>query len=126
MLDRGQGNEPIYYGVDQLQRTNETQLRDVEERHDEMRHLESDIVQLHEIHRDFAELVTGHGQMIDNIESSVAKTETNVFHGAKTLGKAVELQSAARRKRIICGVIVFIIIIIAIIITVVVVVTKKS
>ncbi|CAF0910263.1 unnamed protein product [Rotaria sp. Silwood1] len=126
MLDRGQINEPIYYGVDQLQQTNQNQLRQVEERHGEFRQLETDIVQLHEIHRDFADIVSDHGQRIDNIESSVAQTETQVFQSTKSLGKAVGLQSAARRKKIICGVIIFVIIALAVIITLVVVLTKKK
>ncbi|CAF2472754.1 unnamed protein product [Rotaria sp. Silwood2] len=126
MLERGQYNEPVYYGVDQLQRTNENQLQEVEERHGEFRQLENNIVQLHEIHRDFAELVNNHGQIIDNIESSVSQTETQVVQSAISLGKAVGYQSAARRKKIICGVIVFVIIVLVVIITVVVVLTKKK
>ncbi|CAM4860974.1 unnamed protein product [Rotaria socialis] len=126
MLDLGQTNEPVYYGSDQVQRTNETQLRDVEKRDGELHQLETDIVHLHEIHRDFAELVNDHGSVIDNIESSVSQTETHVTAGAKKLGQTVELQSAVRRKKILCGLIVFIIIAIAIIIAVVFATKKKS
>jgi len=81
MRDLRQNNEPVYYGAYQQQITDGNQLRDAEQRHDELRQLEvnslfffcklntplfpqGNIVQLHEIHRDFAELVSGHHQII--------------------------------------------------------------
>jgi hypothetical protein len=40
MLDFRQTNEPIYYNADQIQKTDNTQLQDVEQRHGELRQLE--------------------------------------------------------------------------------------
>ena len=40
MLDSRQANDPFYYNADQIQITDSNQLRDVEERHGELRQLE--------------------------------------------------------------------------------------
>ncbi|CAF1090993.1 unnamed protein product [Adineta steineri] len=125
MIDRRQANEPIYYGADQLQKTDENQLRSLDERHDDLRQLEDNIVQLHEIHRDFSELVSGQNQLIDNIEADVVKTETHVMVGASNIAKTVQLQSAIRRKKILCCSIVLIIVAIGITIGLIIYFVKK-
>ncbi|CAF1065770.1 unnamed protein product [Adineta steineri] len=125
MIDRRQANEPIYYGADQLQKTDESQLRSLDERHDDLRQLEDNIVQLHEIHRDFSELVSGQNQLIDNIEADVVKTETHVMVGASNIAKTVQLQSAIRRKKILCCSIVLIIVAIGITIGLIIYFVKK-
>ncbi|CAF1090944.1 unnamed protein product [Adineta steineri] len=125
MIDRRQANEPIYYGADQLQKTDENQLRSLDERHDDLRQLEDNIVQLHEIHRDFSELVSGHNQLIDNIEADVVKTETHVMVGASNIAKTVQLQSAIRRKKILCCSIVLIIVAIGVTIGLIIYFVKK-
>jgi len=40
MRDLRQNNEPVYYGAYQQQTTDGNQLRDAEQRHDELRQLE--------------------------------------------------------------------------------------
>ncbi|UJR30323.1 hypothetical protein I4U23_017860 [Adineta vaga] len=126
MRDPRQNNDTIYYQSYQVQQTDGNQLRDVEERHGELKQLENQIVQLGGIHRDFADLVSNHHELIDNIDVHVIKTEQQVVAGNNSLAKAVELQSAARRKKIFCGALCFIITILAIVIGVVIYLTKKS
>lgn len=44
MIDPEQNKEPVFYGIDQMQRTNQNQLMQIEERHGDLQRLEVSLI----------------------------------------------------------------------------------
>jgi len=98
-------------------------MRALRERDEQLRELETNIVEVNELFKDVAKLVHEQGGVIDSIDQHIINTEVNVQHGNQHLTKAVTYQSSARRKKIIL--VTVLLIILAIIILVLVLTLKK-
>ena len=91
-------------------------VRDLEERHAEIRKLETSIMEVHKLIEELASLVSLQGEMIDDICENIAVSKSNVNDAEENIIKAKENMISARKKR--C----WILMIVAVIITVLVVI----
>ncbi|XP_036406806.1 syntaxin-3a isoform X2 [Megalops cyprinoides] len=94
-------------------------LSEIEARHKDIVRLESSIKELHDMFVDIAMLVENQGDIVDNIESQVSKTEDHIAVAKAETKKAVRYQSKARKKTVIVAVVctVLAVIILAIILS---------
>ncbi len=72
-------------------------MQEIQERHSAVRELERQLLGLHQIFLDMAVLVEAQGEMLDNIETQVAKANEYVNQGNKALTSAKELQKDTRK-----------------------------
>lgn len=93
-------------------------LKEIEERHDAVKEIEKQLLELHQIFMDMATLVEAQGELVDNIETNVGQAVEHVKAGNVMLVKARDLQKNTR-KWIICGVCTLIIIIVVVVLIVV-------
>lgn len=101
----------------------EVDLRALRERDEQLRELETNIVEVNELFKDVAKLVHEQGGIIDSIDDHIINTEMNVTNANVHLRKAVSYQGAARRKKIIL--ITVLIVVLAIIILVLALTLKR-
>lgn len=85
-----------------IQEEEEGDLRDLQEREEAVRRLETDIVGINQIFTDLAVLVNVQGETIDNIDKHVSDAVDNVEEGGQQLEKAVNYQTSARNKKFCC------------------------
>ncbi|CAF5093342.1 unnamed protein product, partial [Rotaria sp. Silwood1] len=90
----------------------EVDLRGLRERDEQLRQIETNIVEVNELFKDVAQIVHSHGGIIDSIGEHIADAETHVESGNQKLTKAVTYQSSARRKKIILITILIIVLVI--------------
>jgi t-SNARE complex subunit (syntaxin) len=91
-------------------------VKDLEERHAEIRKLEKSIMEVHKLIEELAGLVKLQGEMIDNICENIAVSKSNVNDAEENIIKAKENMRSARKKKciilaivaIICAIAVFI------------------
>eukprot|EP00271_Cylindrocystis_brebissonii_P022789 TRINITY_DN890_c0_g1_i1.p1 TRINITY_DN890_c0_g1~~TRINITY_DN890_c0_g1_i1.p1 ORF type:complete len:293 (-),score=79.07 TRINITY_DN890_c0_g1_i1:457-1335(-) len=74
-------------------------LKEIEERHDAVKEIEKQLLELHQIFMDMASLVESQGELLDNIENNVGTAVEHVQSGNKMLVKARELQKNTRKVR---------------------------
>lgn len=74
--------------------------RTIEDRHDDIKKLESSIRELHEMFSELARLVATQGEMIDNIEFNVHQTTEFVGEALVQTNQAVQNKQASRKKKI--------------------------
>ena len=84
-------------------------VRDLEERHAEIKKLETSILEVHKLIEELAGLVKLQGEMIDDICENIAVSKTNVNDAEENIIKAKENMSSARKKKCIILVIVVIV-----------------
>ena len=72
-------------------------VAEINERHTAVKELERQLLGLHQIFLDMAVLVEAQGEMLDNIETQVAKANEYVNQGNKALTTAKELQKNTRK-----------------------------
>jgi t-SNARE complex subunit (syntaxin) len=90
-------------------------VRDLEERHRDIKKLEKSILQVHNMIIELSKLVSLQGEMIDNIEVNIQKAKDYVIKGEKNVDKSKKnLQSARKKKCIIILIIVGVLIVILI------------
>ncbi|CAF0912173.1 unnamed protein product [Rotaria sp. Silwood1] len=90
----------------------EVDLRGLRERDEQLRQIETNIVEVNELFKDVAQIVHSHGGIIDSIGEHIADAETHVESGNQKLTKAVSYQTSARRKKIILITILIIVLVI--------------
>ena len=91
-------------------------VKDLEERHAEIRKLEKSIMEVHKLIEELAGLVKLQGEMIDNICENIAVSKSNVNDAEENIIKAKENMRSARKKKciilaivaIICAIAIFI------------------
>ena len=74
-------------------------VRDLEERHAEIRKLETSIMEVHKLIGELAGLVSLQGEMIDDICENIAVSKSNVNDAEENIIKAKEHMISARKKR---------------------------
>lgn len=94
-------------------------LEDIEARHKDIIMLEKNILELHEMFTDLADLVNTQGEMVNNIEKNMETTNEEVKDGKESTAKAVVNVKKVRKKKLIIGLIIAAVIIIIIILVVV-------
>ncbi|CAF0788071.1 unnamed protein product [Brachionus calyciflorus] len=94
-------------------------LQDIEARHKDIKMLEKNILELHEMFADLAELIETQGEMVDNIEDNMAKTVEDAKVGEDNTKKAVVNAKSARKKKVIVGLIITGVVLVVIIIIVI-------
>ena len=90
-------------------------VRDLEERHNDLKKLEKSILQLHELVVQFNLLVQYQGELIDNIVDNVNKSKEYIIKGEKEIIKSKKNMECTRKiKCIIVAVVVVVLLIILI------------
>lgn len=72
-------------------------VKEIQERHSAIKELERQLLGLHQIFLDMSVLVESQGEMLDNIETQVAKSVEFIHKGNQFLGEAKELQKNTRK-----------------------------
>lgn len=88
-------------------------IQEIRERHDAVKEIEKNLLELHQIFMDMAVLVEAQGQQIDNIEAAVMRASSFVKYGTEELHTVKKLQRSKRKW--MCIAIIILLIIIAII-----------
>ncbi|XP_072293865.1 syntaxin 3b isoform X2 [Eucyclogobius newberryi] len=81
-------------------------LNEIESRHKDIVRLESSIKELHDMFVDIAMLVESQGDIVENIEQNVSKSEDHIVAAKQETKKAVRYQTKARKKTVILVVVV--------------------
>ncbi|CAF2108242.1 BnaAnng32640D [Brassica napus] len=90
-------------------------ISEIQERHDAVKEIEKNLLELHQVFLDMAALVEAQGQQLNNIESHVAKASSFVRRGTDQLQDARENQKSSRKwtcYAIILFIVVFILLLI--------------
>ena len=88
-------------------------VRDLEERHAEIKKLETSIMEVHKLIEELAGLVKLQGEMIDDICENIAVSKTNVTDAEENIIKAKENRISAQKKK--CIILIIVAVILAII-----------
>lgn len=84
-------------------------VRDLEDRHAEIKKLEQSIIQVHNLINELAALVRLQGEMIDNICDNIASAKSDTLQAEQDIFKSKENMKAARKKKCLILVIVVVI-----------------
>ncbi|KAF5755960.1 putative target SNARE coiled-coil domain, syntaxin domain, syntaxin/epimorphin [Helianthus annuus] len=88
-------------------------INEIQERHDSVKEIEKNLMELHQIFLDMAALVEAQGQQLNDIESHVGHASSFVHRGTEQLVEARELQKNSRKFTVIA---IFLIILLIIVI----------
>ncbi|KAK6917474.1 Syntaxin, N-terminal domain [Dillenia turbinata] len=72
-------------------------ISEIQERHDAVKEIEKNLIELHQVFLDMAALVESQGHQLNNIESHVAHANSFVRRGTEQLHEAREYQKASRK-----------------------------
>ncbi|KAK9706447.1 hypothetical protein RND81_07G125100 [Saponaria officinalis] len=72
-------------------------INELQERHDSVKEIEKNLIELHQVFLDMAALVEAQGQQLNNIESHVAHASSFVRRGTDQLEEAHEYQKSSRK-----------------------------
>lgn len=72
-------------------------ISEIQERHDAIKEIEKNLIELHQVFLDMAALVEAQGQQLNNIESHVAHASSFVRRGTEQLHEAREYQKSSRK-----------------------------
>ncbi|XP_054803131.1 syntaxin-124-like [Prosopis cineraria] len=72
-------------------------ISEIQERHDAVKEIEKNLIELHQVFLDMAALVEAQGQQLNNIESHVAHASSFVRRGTEQLQEAREHQKESRK-----------------------------
>ncbi|XP_076939955.1 syntaxin-125-like [Bidens hawaiensis] len=87
-------------------------ISEIQERHDSVKEIEKNLLELHQIFLDMAALVEAQGQQLNDIETHVGHASSFVHRGTEELVEARELQKNSRKFTVIAIFLVLILIII--------------
>ncbi|GMI77581.1 syntaxin of plants 124 [Hibiscus trionum] len=103
-------------------------ISEIQERHDAVKEIEKNLIELHQIFLDMAALVEAQGQQLNDIESNVAHASSFVRRGTEQLVEAREHQKSARTwtcYAIIAGIVLVIVILLPLLPTIITLLKKK-
>ncbi|BAT73791.1 hypothetical protein LR48_Vigan01g066100 [Vigna angularis] len=72
-------------------------ISEIQERHDAVKEIEKNLMELHQVFLDMAAMVEAQGQQLNNIESHVAHASSFVRRGTEQLQDAKEIQKSSRK-----------------------------
>jgi len=87
-------------------------ISEIQERHDSVKEIEKNLMELHQIFLDMAALVEAQGQQLNDIESHVSHASSFVHRGTEQLVEARELQKNSRKCTMIALFLVILLIIV--------------
>ncbi|GJZ05123.1 syntaxin-124-like protein [Tanacetum coccineum] len=87
-------------------------ISEIQERHDSVKEIEKNLMELHQIFLDMAALVEAQGQQLNDIESHVSHASSFVHRGTEQLVEARELQKNSRKCTMIALMLVILLIIV--------------
>ncbi|KAL7102339.1 hypothetical protein ACP275_08G113900 [Erythranthe tilingii] len=88
-------------------------ISEIQERHDSVKEIEKNLLELHQIFLDMAALVEAQGQQLNDIESHVAHASSFVRRGTEQLQEAREYQKGSRKWTYIAVMLVIVFIVFA-------------
>ncbi|KAK1419406.1 hypothetical protein QVD17_28573 [Tagetes erecta] len=88
-------------------------ISEIQERHDAVKDIEKNLIELHQIFLDMAALVEAQGQQLNDIESNVAHASSFVHRGTEQLVEARELQKSSRKCTCIIIALILVLIVVA-------------
>jgi syntaxin 1B/2/3 len=77
-------------------------LSEVQTRHDDIKHIEKTIVELHQLFMDMQMMVEQQGEMLNTVENNADVTMHDIKHGNTYLTRAITLAKATRAKKWCC------------------------
>jgi t-SNARE complex subunit (syntaxin) len=89
----------------------------IAEREEGIKEIESTLIEVNEVYKDLADLVTTQGEQLDNIAFTMTETSNHVEGGVKEITKASRYQKKSRNKA--CIILVVVTVVLAILIIVV-------
>ncbi|KAI3804086.1 hypothetical protein L1987_32256 [Smallanthus sonchifolius] len=114
LISSGEGEDFLQKAIqDQGQGQIMDTISEIQERHDAVKDIEKNLIELHQIFLDMAALVEAQGQQLNDIESHVAHASSFVHRGTEQLVEARELQKSSRKCTCIAIALVLILIIVA-------------
>ena len=78
-------------------------VRDLEERHKDIKHLERSILQLHKMIAELSGLVQYQGEIIDNVDINIKKAKNYVFKAEKKINRAYKCQKCCNDLKLKCA-----------------------
>ncbi|XP_059623414.1 syntaxin-125-like [Cornus florida] len=84
-------------------------ISEIQERHDAVKEIEKNLIELHQVFLDMAALVEAQGHQLNDIESHVAHASSFVKRGTEQLQDAREIQKSSRKWRCLAVVLVIVI-----------------
>lgn len=87
-------------------------ISEIQERHDSVKEIEKNLIELHQVFLDMAALVEAQGQQLNDIESHVSHASSFVHRGTEQLVEARELQKNSRKCTMIAIFLVIILVIV--------------
>jgi len=87
-------------------------ISEIQERHDSVKEIEKNLMELHQIFLDMAALIEAQGQQLNDIESHVSHASSFVHRGTEQLVEARELQKNSRKCTMIALFLVILLIIV--------------
>jgi len=123
IYDSGKAEELFKAGVTASGEKGEAmqKLQEVSEQNQDIRILERNVEELHQLFQDMALLVDAQGRLIDSIEANVDSSREYVKQGKEEVKQAAEYSCAARKKKIIIFALIGVCLVIVIIVVIVVV-----
>ncbi|KAK8501862.1 hypothetical protein V6N13_023355 [Hibiscus sabdariffa] len=103
-------------------------ISEIQERHDAVKEIEKNLIELHQIFLDMAALVEAQGQQLNDIESNVMHASSFVRRGTEQLVEAREHQKSSRKwacMAIIAAIVLIIIILLPLLPTIITLLQKK-
>jgi len=88
-------------------------ISEIQERHDAVKDIEKNLIELHQIFLDMAALVEAQGQQLNDIESNVAHASSFVHRGTEQLMEAREYKKRSRKCTCIAIALILVLIIVA-------------
>ncbi|MBA0811908.1 hypothetical protein Gohar_025921 [Gossypium harknessii] len=104
-------------------------ISEIQERHDAVKEIEKNLIELHQIFLDMAALVEAQGQQLNDIESHVAHASSFVRRGTEQLQEAREHQKNSRKWMciaILAAILLIIVILIPLLPTIITLIQKKK
>ncbi|KAH1048612.1 hypothetical protein J1N35_039396 [Gossypium stocksii] len=104
-------------------------ISEIQERHDAVKEIEKNLIELHQIFLDMAALVEAQGQQLNDIESHVAHASSFVRRGTEQLQEAREHQKNSRKWMciaILAAIVLIIVILIPLLPTIITLIQKKK
>ncbi|KAH1054944.1 hypothetical protein J1N35_033009 [Gossypium stocksii] len=104
-------------------------ISEIQERHDAVKEIEKNLIELHQVFLDMAALVEAQGQQLNDIESHVAHASSFVRRGTEQLEEAREHQKASRKWTciaIIAAIILIIVILLPLLPTIITLIKTKK
>lgn len=74
-------------------------LSEVQNRHDDIKHIEKTIVELHQLFMDMQMMIEQQGEVLDNAQVNAEDTAVNLKEGNSQLSKAIALAKSTRAVR---------------------------